>query len=86
MQFFNVHRTSIGNLEQLLNDHTERGWSLHHVRGVGNDAKAHLSVLFVREFKDTDDRDMYLRERERRKQKRAVKQDSASPVLQAVEA
>jgi hypothetical protein len=80
MQFFNVHRTNADKLERLLNEHAERGWSLHHIRGVGNPGAAHLAVLFVREFADVAERDRYLAERQARK---AARQQ---PVADAVPA
>lgn len=81
MKYFNVHRTDGNKLQGLLNAHTLRGWDVHHIRGLGNDSKGHLMVVFVREFDSERGLDSYLESRAARKANEKPKAiETAEPI------
>lgn len=63
---WNIHRTNASKLEAMLNAHADKGYELHHIRGIGGTGNEHLLVVFKRAFKTASDRDRYRADHDQR--------------------
>lgn len=62
LTFYNIHRVKWHQLEDFLNGHARRGWTLHNISALGEDRL----VTFVRTFATLAEQNTYLLHRAER--------------------